>query len=227
VTIRYKQTVLGVAWAILQPLLSTVISPSSWGAWARGAVGRHPLSVFVYLGLPPLDLLRWRRHPRRREPGGQRQPLSKVYFPRLLSAVATLAALVDTVFALACCSASWALWTGARVGGTLSPLGWSPWRPPAPGSGSGLERRYRDVQHAVPFLVQLWMSPAGGLPGEQSPSASASLLPNPRAGLVEANAPSPWRPVTARLAISTAFAFALFAGALRFPRMEKSFADGI
>jgi lipopolysaccharide transport system permease protein len=237
VTIRYKQTVLGIAWAILQPLLSTVIFTLFLGRLARVPSDGIPYPVFVYLGLLP-----WTFFAGAVTRGGaslvaNANLLSKVYFPRLLVPLsATLAALVDTGFAVAMLLGIMALYGTPPGWGILALV-------PLLGlvavaaSGAGLwlaalNVRYRDVQHAVPFLVQLWMFASPVVyPASKVPERFRLLYSlNPMAGLVEASRALPLgRPVDGlALAISTTVTFALFGwGLWRFRRMEKSFADVI
>jgi lipopolysaccharide transport system permease protein len=237
VTIRYKQTLLGIAWAVLQPLLATVIFTLFLGRLARVPSDGIPYPVFVYLGLLP-----WTFFAGAVTRGGaslvaNANLLSKVYFPRLLVPLsATLAALVDTGFALAMLlGIMWVYGTppGWGILALVPLLGLV--AVAASGAGlwlAALNVRYRDVQHAVPFLVQLWMFASPVVyPASKVPERFRLLYAlNPMAGLVEASRALPLgRPVDGlALAISTAVAFALFGwGLWRFRRMEKSFADVI
>jgi len=237
VTIRYKQTLLGIAWAVLQPLLATVIFTLFLGRLARVPSDGIPYPVFVYLGLLP-----WTFFAGAVTRGGaslvaNANLLSKVYFPRLLVPLsATLAALVDTGFALAMllgimwlygAPPGWGIFALVPLLGLVAVV--------ASGVGlwlAALNVRYRDVQHAVPFLVQLWMFASPVVyPASKVPERYRLLYAtNPMAGLVEACRALPLgRPVDGlALAISTAVGLALFAwGLWRFRRMEKSFADVI
>lgn len=237
VAIRYKQTVLGIAWAVLQPLLATAIFTLFLGRLARIPSDGIPYPVFVYLGLLP-----WNFFAGAVTRGGaslvaNSNLLSKVYFPRLFVPLsATLAALVDTGFALV-----------MMLGIMLfygTPPGWgilllvpllAVVAVAASGAGlwlAALNVRYRDVQHAVPFLVQLWMFASPVVyPASRVPEKYRLLYAlNPMAGLVEASRALPLgRPVDlTALALSTVGALALFAFGLgRFRKLEKSFADVI
>lgn len=237
VTIRYKQTILGIAWAVLQPLLATVIFTLFLGRLARIPSDGIPYPVFVYLGLLPWTFFSNAVTRSGASLVANANLLSKVYFPRLLVPVsATLSALVDTGFGFLMLLAimlgydtppTWGL---ALLAPLLALVAVA-----ATGLGlwlAALNVRYRDVQHAVPFLVQLWMFaspvvyPASKVPEEWRLLYSL----NPMAGLVEAcrNAPL-GRPIDLpALGLSTAVAFGLLAfGLWRFRRMERSFADVI
>lgn len=237
VTIRYKQTILGIAWAVLQPLLATAIFTLFLGRLAKIPSDGIPYPVFVYLGLLPWTFFSSALTRAGASLVANANLLSKVYFPRLLVPVsATLSALVDTGFGFLVLLAIMLGYGAPPAWGIvlLAPL-LALVAVAATGLGlwlAALNVRYRDVQHAVPFLVQLWMFaspvvyPASKVPEEWRLLYSL----NPMAGLVEAcrNAPL-GRPIDLpALGLSTAVAFALLAfGLWRFRRMERSFADVI
>jgi len=235
VAIRYKQTLLGIAWAVLQPLLTMVVFTIFLGKLAGMPSEEVPYPVFSYLGILPWTYFATALTRGGASLVGNAQLLTKVYFPRLLIPLAsTLSALVDFAFAFAVLLALMLYYGMAPAWTTL-------WLLPllgliallATGIGmflAGLNVRYRDVQHAVPFAVQLWMFATPVV-------YPASLVPerwqfvfalNPMTGLVEACRDAVLgRPLDSRaLAVATALAVAaaLF-GLWRFRAMERRFAD--
>lgn len=234
--LRYKQTLLGAAWAVLQPLLAMAVFSVVFGRLARLDSDGLPYPVFALAALVP-----WTYFANALAQAGnslvdQHQLLTKVYFPRLLLPLAAvLAGLVDLVisFVLLLLVLGWygippsprllvapALALLAAVA-ALAPGLWL----------AALNVRYRDVRHVIPFLVQIWLF--------VTPVAySSSLIPerwrpiyafNPMAGVVEGFR---WM-VGARgagfgpgLAVSAAAVLLLLTGGLYFfRRMERSFAD--
>jgi lipopolysaccharide transport system permease protein len=235
ISIRYKQSLLGIAWAVLQPLLTMLVFTVFLGRLAKVPSDGVPYPVFSYLGLLP-----WTYFSNAVSRAGtslvsNANLLSKVYVPRVLIPLSgVLSALLDFACAFVVLVALMA-WYG------LAPT-WS-WLLLAPlvaltallaqGVGMGLAAlnvQYRDVQHAVPFLLQLWMFatpvvyPASLVPAEWRLLFAA----NPMTGVIEAyRAAALGRPVDfAALGVSLAVAVVLgVLGWWRFRTMERVFAD--
>jgi lipopolysaccharide transport system permease protein len=234
--VRYKQTVLGVAWAVLQPLLTMLVFTLFFGRLARVPSDGVPYSVFAYTALVPWTFFATGLAMASNSLVGSAHLITKVYFPRLTIPLATvLAALVD--FALAFPLLFGLMWYHGIV-----PTANVIWLPAfialafatALGVGlwlSALNVEFRDVRHAVPFLTQLWMF--------ATPIAyPSSLLPeqwrvvyalNPMVGVVEGfrwgllgtnTRPGPMIVVSAIAAVAL-----LVGGAFFFRRMERTFAD--
>jgi lipopolysaccharide transport system permease protein len=235
ISIRYKQTMLGFAWAIIQPLMTMVVFTVFLGKLARVPSDGVPYPLFSYLGLLP-----WTYFANAITRGGtslvgNANLLSKVYFPRILIPLSgTLSALVDYAVAFVVL-AGLMLWYGivpAVSALLLFPLvvltavaatGVGMWL-------SALNVKYRDVQHAIPFLVQLWMYATPVVyPTSVVPERWRMLFAlNPMAGVIEAYRSSMLgRPIDWRvLATSTAAALVVTAiGVWQFRRMERTFAD--
>ena len=235
ISIRYKQTALGFAWAILQPLLTMVVFTVFLGRLARVPSDGIPYPVFSYLGLLP-----WTYFANAVTRSGMSlvansNLLSKVYFPRILIPLSgTLSALVDFAVAFVLLLALMVIYNVPFVPSLLlvipltiltsiAALGVGMWL-------SALNVQYRDVQHAVPFLIQIWMFATPVVyPASLVPDRWRLLLSlNPMAGIIEAyraaalGRPLPW----ASLGVST-LAVLLFAtlGGWMFRRMERHFAD--
>lgn len=161
VKIRYKQTFLGVTWAILQPLLTMIIFSLVFGRWAKIPSSGVPYPVFILCALLP-----WQIFSISLTQAGQslvaNQPLvAKVYFPRIFIPLSTiLGGLVDFAAAMPLLIVLllayqisipimiWAapLFVVAAIATALAAALWL----------SALHVRYRDVRHALPFLNQVW-----------------------------------------------------------------------
>ena len=233
--VRYKQTVLGVLWAVLQPLLSMVVFSIFLGRLAGVPSDGIPYPVFAYLGLLPWTYFAGAVARGSASLVGNAQLLTRVYFPRVLMPLsATLSALADLLVAFSVLGGLMLWYRIPPSGGALLlvPLV-ALTAVAATGVGMGLAAlnvRYRDVQHAVPFLLQLWMFATPVVyPASLVPGGWRWLFAlNPMAGLIEAHRAA----VTGRavdwpaLAVSAAAAGALLAaGAWIFHRTERTFAD--
>ncbi|HEV3004668.1 MAG TPA: ABC transporter permease [Pirellulales bacterium] len=236
VKVRYKQTLLGVAWAILQPTLMMVVFTLVVGRLGPAAENDGvPYPVFVYSGLLP-----WTFFATALANAGQsvvqaERLITKVYFPRLAVPLAAVgAALVDFALASPLLAVLTAFYGGATWSWTVAllPLWTLAILLAAVGVGTllaALNVAYRDVRHALPFLIQLWLlaTPTVYLPQVQT---AGWLEINPLNGLISGfraaalGQPVPWP----RLAYPTlAVAVALVVGVTYFRRVEDSFADVI
>jgi lipopolysaccharide transport system permease protein len=236
VMIRYKQAVLGVAWAVLQPFLTMVVFTVIFGGLLNVNSGSVPYAVFSLAGLLPWQLFASGLQRSGVSLVGNANLLTKVYFPRLSMPIsAVLAGLPDFFIALGVLAVlmvlyhvdpSWRmLWLPLLVLLTvITTLAVSLWL-------AALNVLYRDVQYIIPFLIQLGMfiSPV---------VYSASMIPsgpmrviyglNPMAGVIVgfrwALVDGP--PPDSLLAVSVVSVIALFVGGTYFfRRMERVFAD--
>lgn len=235
VKVRYKQTVLGVIWAILQPLLTMAIFTFLFGKLARVPSDGLPYPIFVFAGLLPWNFFAAAVDNSSNSLVGNSALITKVYFPRLIIPSAAVgAALVDFGIAFVIL-----VFMGAHYKMGLSP-GMLMLIPLivlmtlfAVGIGirmSALNVKYRDVRHALPFLINVWMYatpviyPVSFIPGRWR----WILVFNPLAGIIEGfrsaifNRPFIWGHLAASFAIIVAV---LFYSLYSFRRMEKSFAD--
>lgn len=162
VKIRYKQTALGVAWAVIQPLLATAIFTVIFGRLAGMPSDGHDYALFAYVGFTV-----WTFFSSSVSFGGlslvrNSSLISKVYFPRLLIPLASvLPGLVDLAIATGLLIAFLVL-SGEplRPGIALLPVAYALllWAASVISLGlSALDVRYRDVRYAVPFLLQVWL----------------------------------------------------------------------
>ncbi len=233
VLIRYKQTVLGFAWAVLQPLLLMVVMTLFFGSFARRAGVPGP--IFYYAGLVPWTFFANAVSQASNSLVGNANLLSKVYFPRLTAPIAAvLAALVDFAAAFAVLvvmmlaygiaprPAAVAVVPGLLLLALATALGLGLWL-------SALNVSYRDVQYVVPFLIQIGLFASLFASNIHREPWRTLLGLNPLAGVVEGFR---WALVGSgngfsRMAgISVAVsALLLLSGAVYFRRVERTFAD--
>jgi len=238
IKVRYKQTVLGITWAILQPFFTMVIFSLFFGQLAKVPSDGVPYPIFAYAALIPWMFFANGLTQAANSVVSNSNLVNKVYFPRLTIPIASvLAGLMDFVPAFL-------LLIGMMLYLGIYPTAQIMWMPlflllalvTALGVGIGLSAlnvKYRDVRHTVPFLVQCWLFatpiayPSSLLPG---PWRTVYAL-NPMVGVVEGfrwallgtdTQPGPM------IVVSSVAALALLAGsAFYFRRMERAFADVI
>jgi lipopolysaccharide transport system permease protein len=235
VKVRYKQTALGAAWAILQPLFMMLIFTIFFGRLAGVGSSGIPYPLFALAGLVPWTFFSNAITASGNSLVGSAHLITKVYFPRLIvPAAAMLAGLVDFLlaFVLLCL-----LMVYYRVALTvqvlflpvlvlltaLFSLGVGTWM-------SALNVKYRDVRFALPFLIQLWLFVSSViLPSSSIPQKWRwLLLLNPMSGIIEGyrsalfGLPFDW-PALSIAAVLTLLVllYAIYA----FARVERSFAD--
>jgi lipopolysaccharide transport system permease protein len=236
VKVRYKQTALGVVWAVLQPLLGMVVFTVFFGRLAKVPSDGIPYPLFSYSALLAWQLFAYSLTESSNSVVANERLITKVYFPRLVIPMASiLAGLVD--FAI-----GFVLLIGLMAYYGVHP-GWGVLTLPlfivfevatALGVGlwlSALNVQFRDVRYTVPFIAQFWMF--------ASPVVySSTLVParwrpwyglNPMAGVVEGfrwallgKQPAPGL----MFAVSSVVVAALLvSGLFYYRRMEKNFAD--
>ena len=237
VKVRYKQTVLGAAWAILQPAAMMIVFSLFFARVAQAPSGDVPYPLFVLCGLLPWFFFSNSISSAAQSIVANQNLVTKVYFPRLMiPASAVAAGLVDFLIGLALLAPMMLYY---QVAPTVQVL----WVAPlivllvlmALGVGtllSALTVAYRDFRHVVPFMVQLWMfaTPAVYLnAGQAFGPRWNSLLPlNPAYGLIAnfraavLGTPMDWT----ALGVSTGVVMSvLLVGLVYFRRVERGFAD--
>lgn len=236
--VRYKQTVLGAAWAILQPLLTMVVFSVIFGRLAKLPSEGIPYPVFSYVALLPWQLFSRALSDASMSLVNSQQMVTKIYFPRIfLPAASILSSLVDFGIAFVILlglmfyygiTPTWAvvslpffillaLTTAMAVGMWLA----------------ALNVKYRDVKYVTPFLMQFWLY--------ATPVAySSTLFPekwrpllglNPMAGVVDGFR---WAmlgqqaQIGSLVYVSLVMVLVLFiSGLIYFQRTELTFADVI
>lgn len=237
VKVRYKQTLLGIAWAVLQPAMMMIIFTVFFARMANVPAGDLPYPLFVYAGLIPWTLFSTAITQSANSVVNSERLITKVYFPRLAIPFASVgAAVVDAAMALGLLIGLMA-WYGIApsAGLALVPLLVLMLLLAAAGVGTflaALNVAYRDFRYVVPFLVQMWLFATPTI--YMDPLANGQgrldswLALNPLAPLVAAfraavlGGDIPW----SGLAIAGAISLAMFVGGcLYFRRVEDSFSD--
>jgi lipopolysaccharide transport system permease protein len=235
VKVRYKQTALGAAWAILQPLFMMIIFTIFFGRLAGVASAGIPYPLFALAGLVPWTFFANAITASGNSLVGSANLITKVYFPRLIvPAAAMLAGLVDFLLAFMMLVLMMVYY---RVTVTvqilmlpvlilltaLFSLGVGTWM-------SALNVKYRDVRFALPFLIQLWLFVSSViLPSTSIPQKWRWLLMlNPMSGIIEGyraalfGLPFDWPALGVASALTiVVLLYAIYA----FGRVERSFAD--
>lgn len=237
IKVRYKQTVLGAAWAIIQPFMTMVVFTVFFGRLGKIPSDGIPYPIFSYAALVPWTFFANGLTQSANSLVGSSNLITKVYFPRLVIPIAAiLTGLLDFVFAFLVLILMMLCFG-------IPPTAAMFWLPfflilafvTALGAGlwlSALNVEFRDVKYVIPFLIQLWLfaTPIAYPSSLLSEPWKSVYGINPMVGVVEgfrwtllgSQAPGPV------LAVSTSVAFLmLFSGLFYFRRMEKTFADVI
>ena len=236
IKVRYKQTVLGAAWAIIQPVMTMVVFTVFFGKLAGIKSDGFPYPVFVYCGLLPWQLFAHALTQSSTSLLTEQHLITKVYFPRLIVPFASIcASLVDFAVAFLVLIAlqlyyqvlpgwqvlfvpllvAFAVATAMSIGLWLS----------------ALTVRYRDLRYTIPFMTQFWMFVTPIVyPASLVPEQWRALYGlNPMAGVVEGfrwallgKSEPPGGLIWVSVAVVSVL---LISGAYYFRRVEDSFAD--
>ena len=236
VKVRYRQTALGIIWAILQPLTAMIIFAFIFGRIVRVQSDDVPYPLFSYVGLLP-----WTFFANAFLAGSQSlmtntHLITKVYFPRILVPVSAVASVLFDFAVTLLLLVPLMLWYG-RVP-SISALLWAPltilvaillalgfsiW-------ASAMIVQFRDIRHAIPFLVQIWLFatpivyPMSMVPEKWRPLVTL----NPMAGVVEAFRRSLFGQPVLGMPLLWAAVFGIvliLTGSVYFRRVERMVAD--
>jgi lipopolysaccharide transport system permease protein len=238
IKVRYKQTVLGAGWAVLQPLINMIVLSIIFGNLAGMSTEGYPRPVFTFTALLPWGLFSKALTDAGRSMLANRNMITKIYFPRLIIPLSSvLGGLVDFAIAFVVLilmmfyyrmtptSAIWTLPLFLLLA-IATALGVGLWL-------SALNVQYRDVGYVLPFLTQFWLlvTPVAYSSAEIPAQYQFLYALNPMAGVVEGfrwallgtpTAPGPLMAVSIGVAL-----LLLISGLYYFRRMETTFADTI
>lgn len=238
--VRYKQTLLGAAWIVLQPVVSMVVFSVLFGGLLKVPSGGVPYPIFAYAALLPWNYFSGSLSRSSQSLVGSAHLITKVYFPRLIIPISgVLSGLVDFAIAFLVLVAMMVYYAIAPTPAVVllpaflllalvTALGFGLWL-------SALNVRYRDVNYLVPYLVQIWMYVTPVVYGTTLiPERFRFLLAlNPMTGVVEgfrwallgrhlADAAPPGPILAVSIAVSLVV---LVSGAVFFRNTERTFAD--
>ncbi|GAB4459887.1 MAG: ABC transporter permease [Anaerolineales bacterium] len=240
VKVRYKQTMLGAAWAIIQPVLTMIVFTFLFGRIAKLPTDNNiPYPIFSYAALLPWGMFVGALNQASRSLTSNQNMVTKIYFPRLVLPLASiLSGLVDFVIAFVILiglmiyygvtpspNALWALPLFLLLT-VVTALGVALWL-------SAINVQYRDVNYALPFLTQFWLfiTPVAYSSNLISEKWQLIYSLNPMAGVVNGfrwallgtnTGPGPEMAVSVLISIVI-----LIGGLFYFRNMEKTFADTI
>ncbi len=235
---RYAQTVIGAGWAIIQPLLTTLVFTVVFSYWAKVPSDGLPYPIFAYAAILPWTLFAKSLERSTLSVVSEGGLIKKVYFPRLIiPVVSTFINLVDFAVGFIILGAMmlwyhvWPTWgiitlplfVGMAVAASLSVSMWL----------SALNVKYRDVASVIPLVTQLWMFASPVLyPSSMVPERLRFVYGmNPMAGVIEGfrwalfgKAHPDWKIVLVSAGVVLVL---LVGGAIFFRRVERTFADVI
>lgn len=234
--VRYKQTVLGAAWAILQPFLSMVVFSVFFGRWLGVPSGDVPYPVFSYTALLPWGLFSKAIADAGRSLVTNRAMITKVYFPRLTIPLASvLAGIVDFLIAFVVLLGMMWYYDLKITANVLTlpfflllaliaSLGVGLWL-------SAMNVFYRDIGYIIPFLTQIWfyLSPIVYATSTVPEKLQPIYALNPMVGVIDGfrwallgqePAPGPLLIISSAVAV-----ILLVSGVIYFRRVERTFAD--
>jgi lipopolysaccharide transport system permease protein len=238
ISVRYKQTVIGAAWALIRPFLAMVVFTVIFGKLAKlPSDGNTPYALLVFAGLLPWSFFATALSDASMSLIGNANLISKVYFPRLIVPMAAvMVAFLDFLvsFAILVALMVWyaflpgwqiLLLPGFTAIAFVTSFGVGVWI-------TALNVKYRDFRYVIPFLVQLglYVSPVGFssniVPGEwrllYSLNPMVGVIDGFRWCLLGGESRIYWPGFWLSLAVA---GFFLWLGIRQFRRMEKSFAD--
>ena len=235
--VRYKQTVIGVAWAALRPALTMVVFTIVFGRLAGLPSENVPYPIFVFAALLPWQLFATAFAESGNSLVGNANLISKVYFPRLVVPASNiLVSLADFAVALAILAVlmgwyrfapGWQvvtlpLFTLLAVAAAMSAGIWT----------AALNVKYRDVRFIIPFIVQmgLYVSPVGFSSSIIPPEWRLAYAINPMVGVIDgfrwsvSGGATPLHASSIVMSV-VVIGFVLVTGVWYFRRTEKTFAD--
>jgi len=236
VKIRYKQTVIGAAWAIVQPVMTMVVFTVIFGNFAKIPSDGLPYAIFSYTALLPWNYFSQAIARSGNSLVGDANLIKKVYFPRLIIPLASVSSPLVDFFVSFLVLLAMLAWFGIAPGWSvlvlplflvlafMTALAVGLWLSP-------LNARYRDIRYTIPFLTQLWMYASPVVYSVSMVLEKWRLIfsLNPLAGVIEGFR---WallgkgNPAIGAIMISACVVLMLLLGGVFFfKRMERYFAD--
>jgi lipopolysaccharide transport system permease protein len=238
IKVRYKQTILGASWAVIQPLVNMVVLTIIFGRLANMSTEGIPRPIFTFTALLPWGLFSKALSDAGRSMLSNRSMITKIYFPRLIIPLSSvMSGVVDFAIQFVVLIAMMVyyrftptinIWTLPffLLLSLVTALGFGLWL-------SALNVQYRDVGYILPFLTQIWslLTPVAYSATEVPEQWRLIYALNPMVGVVEgfrwallgsANAPGPILIVSSTISL-----LLLISGMYYFRRMERTFADTV
>ncbi len=236
IKVRYKQTILGASWAVIQPVVNMVVLTIIFGKFANMSTDGIPRPIFTFTALLPWGLFSKALSDAGRSMLSNRSMITKIYFPRLIIPLSSvMSGVVDFGIQFIVLigmmiyyrfTPTINIWTLPffLLLSLITALGFGLWL-------SALNVLYRDVGYILPFLTQLWLllTPVAYSASEVPEQWRLIYALNPMAGVVEgfrwallgsSSAPGPMLFVSSAISI-----LLLISGMYYFRRMERTFAD--
>jgi lipopolysaccharide transport system permease protein len=236
IKVRYKQTVLGAAWAIIQPLVNMVVLTIIFGRLANMSTEGIPRPIFTFTALLPWGLFSKALSDSGRSMLSNRSMITKVYFPRLIIPFSSvMSGVVDFMIQFLVLAGMMLFYQFAPTPmvwtlpfflllALITALGFGLWL-------SALNVLYRDVGYVLPYITQLWLllTPVAYSAKEVPQAWQLVYALNPMVGVVEGfrwallgtqTGPGPMLAVSAAISVTL-----LITGMYFFRRMERTFAD--
>ncbi len=238
ILVRYKQTLLGAAWAIINPLMQMLVFNFLFGNMANISTGDIPRPIFTFAALLPWNLFSTALGDASRSLVSNRNMITKVYFPRMVVPFSSvLSGVVDFAIAFVILIGMM-FYFKVPVPGTVWALPLLLLLTLVTALGVGLwlsawNLHYRDVRYFIPFLTQFWMLATPiAYPLSEIPAQWQTLYSlNPMVGVVEGFrwallGGDPVEPLAMIFSVSLSVVI-LITGMFYFRRMERTFADAV
>ena len=239
IKVRYKQTTLGILWAIIRPLLTMLVFTFVFGSVANmNSGGTAPYAIIVFAGLLPWSFFSNALTESSNSLIGNERLITKVYFPRLIIPVSSvITSFIDFLISFAILIFLFIFYRYIPPGRILfMPLFWIMAFAASFGPGlylTALNVKYRDFRYIIPFIVQfgLFISPVG-YESSHIPSQWKMLYSlNPMVGVIDAfrwcivaDAPNPLLDYPFYISLAVILFF-MWLSVYQFRKMEKNFAD--
>lgn len=239
IKVRYKQTTIGVLWAIIRPLLTMIVFTFVFGKVAKMEVHSIvPYALIVFAGLLPWQFFSNALTESSNSLIGNERLITKVYFPRMIiPASSVITSFIDFLISFVILLVLFIVYLYMPPGRIfLMPLFWIMAFLASFGPGlylTALNVKYRDFRYIIPFIVQfgLFISPVGYTSAQIPEKYQGLYALNPMAGVIDGfrwcivkDAPNPLLHYPFYISLGVTFFF-VFLSIYQFRKMEKNFAD--